>query len=187
MSLPQNSDQLKSASTLDSQQTISYLIRQAIEAENYARGIYLQLSQMFAHVPEISSFWKDLAADEVEHADILKEIQDSLSADQLDAPAEHQLLESIGKVISFLNRISLETIGTLDEAYEIAHELEFSEVNYIFECVTNDFVTSSDRNRILSLQIRDHQKKLLGFAGNFGDQAWRRQILVKSDTSESSG
>jgi rubrerythrin len=183
MSLPQNSNQLKPASTLDSQQTISYLIRQAIEAENYARGIYIQLSYMFAHVPDISHFWKDLANDETEHTNILKEIQGSLSADQLDAPADSKLLDSIGKVLSFLNSISLEAIGTLDEAYEIAHELEFSEVNYIFECVTNDFVTSSDRNRILSLQIRDHQKKLLGFAGNFGDQAWRRQILVRFDPS----
>ena len=181
-----NSNQAKINLTSGPEQSIDYAIRRTIEAENCARNIYLQLSQMFAHVPDVSRFWQDLANDEAEHAGVLEQIQSSMLTEQLIAPADRRLLNSIAETISLLNKVSLETIDTLDNAYEIAHELESSEVNFVFKCLASDFITNEDRKQIVFLEVEKHQQKLMDFNENFGDRAWRKQIFVQPLASASS-
>jgi len=166
--------------------TVGGIIQSAIEAENSAHEIYLQLSKIFAHVPDVSKFWQNLAYDEAKHAHTLKKVQMSLSDEQLATAADQQLMDSVTSITFLLNKISLGTVETLDDAYEIAHEIEYSEVNHIFKCLAGHFITREDKKRILLHQIVEHQQKLTDFTENFGDRTWRRQILARSTTPISS-
>ena len=170
-----------------SEETIEYVILQAIEAENYSRDLYFEFSQIFAHVPDVAGFWQDLAYDEAKHAYTLKKTQDSLSTEQLAFPADRKLLRSVEKTKLFLSRISISTIRSLDDAYELAHELEFSELNYIFKCVAGDFIRQDEKKKIIFNEIEEHQRKLVDFTENFGDRVWRGQILTRSANPVSSG
>jgi rubrerythrin len=187
MSALQNSDEKESASMPDSERTIHHVIQGAIEAENQSRHVYVQFSQMFAHVPDVAGFWQDLAYDEAKHAHTLKKTQDSLSSEQLATPADRKLLRSVAKTIALVDKISLETIRTLDNAYELAHELEFSELNYVFKCVAGDFIRQDEKKKIIFSEIEEHQRKLIDFIENFGDRISRRQILTRSASPIATG
>ena len=187
MSALQNSDEKEFAPMSNCEQTIQHVIQQAIEAENQSRHVYVQFSQMFSHVPDVAGFWQDLAYDEAKHAYTLKKTQDSLSTEQLAFPADRKLLRSVEKTKLFLSRISISTIRSLDDAYELAHELEFSELNYIFKCVAGDFIRQDEKKKIIFNEIEEHQRKLVDFTENFGDRVWRGQILTRSANPVSSG
>ena len=165
------------------EQTVGYVIQHAIKAEYSAREIYLQLLQMFAHVPNVSKFWQDLASDEAKHAYTLLKVRRSLSDEQLATAADRQLLDSIASTTFFLNKVSLDTVETLDDAYEIAHEIEYSEVNHLFKCLVGHFITHKERIQIVLSEIHEHQQKLTDFTENFGDRAWRKQISARSAAS----
>lgn len=173
------SDEVKCHSTTSSDKSVGYIIQRAIEAEDYTRDIYRKMSQMFAHVPRVSQFWLDLSYDEARHAYTLQNIRDSLSDEQLAAAADRRILDNVASVISVQNGISLDTVETLDEAYEIAHELEHSEINHIFECLAVGFIRQQDKRQILLSELREHQNKLMAFTQNFGDREWRRQITAR--------
>lgn len=180
------SDQKKRHSTPGPHKSVGNVIQCAIDAENEAREIYLQLSRMFAHVPGVSEFWQDLAHDEAKHAYALLKVRKSLSDEQIAAPADEHIVNNIASVVSVQNGISLDTVKTLDEAYEIAHELEYSEMNHIFECLAAGFIKQEDKKRILLSELREHQNKLTHFTRTFGNRAWRREIAAGPVTSVSS-
>ncbi|MFC1634718.1 ferritin family protein [Planctomycetota bacterium] len=177
---------IKPDSVPNSEETTEYFFREAIEAENLARDIYVQYAQMFFHVPDVSSFWQGMAYDEAKHAHTLKKALASLTAEKLAAPADQKFLGIMMNMISLLNTASQKAIETLDDAYEIAHELEFSELNYIFKCVAGDFMTQEEGEQFVVSGIDEHQKKLVDFKENFGDRNWRRQILPRSVSPVSS-
>ena len=165
-----------------SEETTESFFRQAIEAENLARDIYVQFAQTFFHVPDVSGFWQDMAYDEAKHAYTLKEIMVSLTAEQLAAPADQKFLGIMMNMISFMNAASQKAVATLDDAYEIAHDLEFSELNYIFKYVTGGFMRQEEEEQFVASVIDEHQKKLVDFTEHFGDRNWRKQILARSTT-----
>ena len=166
--------------------SVGGIIQSAIEAENSSHEIYLQLSKMFTHVPDVSKFWQNLVYNETKHAYTLLKVQTSLSDEQLATAADQQLMDSVTSVTSLLNKVSLGTVETLDDAYEIAHEIEYSEVNHIFKCLAGNFITREDEKRIVLNEIHEHQQKLTYFTENFDDRTWRRQVLTRSTTPLSS-
>src|SRR3989339_880817 len=66
-------------------QNIAGFFEQALEIEQKSADIYAKLSKLFSHVPEVSDFWDELAKDEKQHRDTLKEIYDSLTNEQLSS------------------------------------------------------------------------------------------------------
>jgi len=64
----------------------------------------------------------------------------------------------------------------LDDAYELAHELEFSEINSIFELLAAEPVPSDNQEKLIHSIIVKHQQKILDFSHNFGDKEWRQGI-----------
>jgi rubrerythrin len=186
MSALHHPSERKPDSVSSSEGTTEYFFQQAIEAENLARDIYVQFAQKFFHVPDVSGFWQGLAYDEAKHAYTLKKAQTALTDEQLKAPADQKLLSMIKNMISFLHTVSQRAIETLDDAYEIAHELEFSELNYVFKCVAGDFMKQEEGEQFVLSEIDEHHKKLVDFPENFGDRIWRKQIPARSTTSVTS-
>jgi hypothetical protein len=67
----------------------------------------------------------------------------------------------------------------LNDAYELAHELENSEVNSIFKFLTSELIPSDKQEEFIFSTIKQHQQKLLDFDRNFGDSEWRKGIKIQ--------
>ncbi len=164
-------------------QTMDTVFAGAIEIEYKVADIYGQFSRLFSHVQELSAFWQGLADDEVRHATALRATRESLAPDHLLMPCDKDLWDNVMRIQRMLNKDVVGAINTVDDAYELAHDLEFSEVNVIFKFLAAEFVPSDERKQFVSSEITRHQRKLLDFGLNFGGKAWRKGIGVQRISS----
>ena len=103
----------------------------------------------------------------------------SVRDERLDKLAEIAKSEKVIATQRMLNHDLTASINNLDEAYELAHELESSEVNAIFKFLTIEFVSNAEREQFIVSQIDQHQQKLIDFSSDFGSKAWRKGISTK--------
>jgi len=161
--------------------TIKAFFERAIGFEYKAADIYKEFSKLFFHIQEISSFWQELAKDEIQHVDTLQNIRKSLTIEQLLSPCDKEISIKVDITQQMLNEVSIASIKNLDDAYEIAHELEFSEMNAIFKLMATEFIHSQEREHFIVSIITEHQQKLVDFTHNFGDKCWRKEIIINHE------
>ena len=130
-------------------------------------------------MPQIQNFWNDLAWDEARHIAELKNTQKSLSAKKLDSPAAASMIEGIKKALELLVKDMLDEVKNLDDAYEFAHEMEYSEANAIFKFLATKFIPSKEREEFIFSLIESHLAKLMDFSHNFGDARFRKTIIAE--------
>ena len=159
--------------------TLGELFEQALGMEQKAAEVYGELTKLFSHVPEISHFWAELSMDEIQHKRLLEETYKSLADEQLSSRLERSIWRSVVAVQDYLDKDLIGPIKNLDDAYEIAHQLEFYEINTIFKFLANEVVPNNDRRGLLLSTLQEHQDKLMNFNENFGDRAWRRGIASR--------
>jgi rubrerythrin len=156
-------------------ETVKDLLLLAMSAEENAQAFYAELSRMFTHMPDVSARWKELMNDEVLHKDRLEKIFRQLSEEELSAPAP-DILQKLRRTLrgnSLEDKLS--SVETLDDAYEIAYWLEYSEVNIAFEVILSRFVTSEEKKDFVMDLISEHVAKLHGF----GNIEWRQDIKAE--------
>lgn len=160
-------------------QTMDTVFAGAIEIEYKLAEIYGQFSRLFSHVQGLSAFWQGLSNDEVRHATSLRAARESLAPNHLLMPCDKGVWDNVMRIQRILNKDLVGAINTVDDAYELAHDMEFSEVNVIFKFLTAEFVPSDERKQFVHSEIAQHQRKLLDFSLKFGDKAWRKGIGVR--------
>jgi rubrerythrin len=166
------------------EQTIFHLFEHAIAIEYKAAEMYCTFSRLFSHVPEISAFWTGLEQDEMFHMETLVTLLDGLRPDEYDAPVDKQLWENMVAVHDLINGNLAISVSNLNDAYEVAHELEFSEINGIFKFLTIEAITSEEQGQFMRDEITKHERKLIDFGDTFGDKAWRLKIAIQQLSTE---
>ena len=164
----------------DLEKTTGNLFKLAVGTENGAAAVYGNFAKLFGYMPQIAAFWSGLHDDELEHAATLQNIYNKLSGEQLSAPPDNALWNTVLEAQHLLDRAPAAAIKTLDDAYEFAHELEFSEVNSIFKFLTSNYVVSEEQEKLLDMQIARHLKKLMDFSANYGERQWRQGFMARS-------
>jgi hypothetical protein len=101
-----------------------------------------------------------MAEDEKLHTKTLQGIYNSLDQEQLNSPSEEHLFKSVITARDFLNKNLINSVKNLDDAYEIAHQIESSEVNAILKFLLNHFIPSEKQMKFTSTNITNHQKKM---------------------------
>ena len=162
-----------------SRETIEAIFERAIEIEHKAATIYTEFSQLFSHMPKITVFWQGMTEDEKRHMAALQDVRKSLTNEQLQSPCDKNISEKVAEIHRLLSKDLTASINNLDDAYELANELEFSEVNAIFKFLAAEFVPSEQRIQLVASEIKQHQQKLLDFFENFGDRNWRKEISIR--------
>jgi rubrerythrin len=161
--------------------TVGEIFELAIQTEEEAASIYASLSKRFSNVDGMPAFWHGLCQDELEHAETLLSIYKSLSEKTLQMPAQARVCENMDAVQLLLKMDPFDQLQTLDDAYELAHDLEFSEINAIFKFLTTEFISGKSRADLILDQIDHHQRKLMDFDKNFGDKNWRGQFEIQPE------
>ena len=102
--------------------------------EDRSAALYLELSVRFFDNPELSWFWVEMAMEEKQHAGMLQHCRDAgVFASEL--PNKDQI-QRLNTLFRRLEARLAEPQLTLDDAFEIAIELETSEINDVYSRLT---------------------------------------------------
>ncbi|MBN2502862.1 MAG: hypothetical protein JXB38_18930 [Anaerolineales bacterium] len=162
-------------------QTAENLFERAIELEEAAETLYKRLAEMFSDHPEVARFWKHYADEERGHASYLRRIRARVDAERLAAPAESDLFEKARYCFESASPQRLKKIITLEDAYQLAVELENSETNTIFEFMIVNFSTDelAQSHRFLRTQLSTHIARLQNdFPAQYRSQMARQKVLA---------
>jgi len=159
--------------------TIEKLFAFSIEIELRAAAIYLNFAKWFPMIPGLANFWLGMQEDELGHARALEDIRGALPAEVLQDVAPAEMLQNVQSIQKLMSKDLMSGVHNLDDASELAHELEFSEVNVLFNFLTSDVMTFGQRADITYANIVKHQKKLLDFNNLFGDRDWRKGVAIQ--------
>lgn len=162
--------------------TVDELFDLAIAAEKAAEELYRRLGARFAHHPDVADFWQKYAAEENGHAAWLQRIRDNLSAEQLAASADPRVLTAAHKALETSIETRLMGIGNLEDAYQLANELENSETNAVFEFLINDYAVAVQAQSFLRAQLKGHIGRLTNdFPARFPDPVARLAIKASAE------
>ena len=167
---------------LQSGKTLAQFFEEAISFERKAAEIYTELSRMFSHSPDVSVIWDQMRNDELFHADELQNLRIELTHEQLSASVDETMWEKVVSVHQLLREESLSSIKDLSDAYELANQLESSEVNAIFQFLL-ETMPSHERRRYVLSKISEHLERLYGLGRRFGGKVSMKQISAQHTPS----
>ena len=143
-------------------ETVDQLFDYAIELERAAETLYRQMGKLFAHQHDVAQYWEHYADEERGHASYLERTKAGVSAERLALPADGKIITDTRKCLDVLSRKKLESIHNLEDAYQLATELENSETNAIFEFMITNFSTVEleKSHKFLQIQLGSHIARL---------------------------
>jgi hypothetical protein len=158
--------------------TLSKLFECGIAAENAARDFYLGLIRKFSSRPVVCALWKQMVEDEEGHARILTRSRDSVPPDKLGEVVDAAMARKAEALCRLSVPEMLNSVHNLDDAYMLAHELENSDVNALFDFLKLKLVPRGEKDKFLPDLIESHLRKLMDFEKTFGDAEMRKHIVV---------
>jgi len=165
------------ATIMPNQVTVNELFDMAIKAEKAAEEVYRRLQAMFAPHPDVVRFWRNYAAAEAGHALWLERIRGALNPEQLAAPADAETAAAARRLLLFPVEKALQGIKTLEDAYQLANEMESGETNVVFDFLITYFASDAQAQSLMRSQLRDHVARIsTGFPARFRSSASRQSI-----------
>ncbi len=141
---------------MSNQSTLAELMQLAIQLEQSAEALYHGMAAKFAHYPEVAAFWERYAAEELGHARWLERLQRTTSPEKLALPADPLMLQTAQRLQQFSVETALGKIKNLEDALQLAIELENSETNAIFEFLIVNCSTDKGVVGFLRNQLKNH-------------------------------
>ncbi len=145
---------------MSSQSTLADLMQLAIQLEQSAEALYRGMVAKFAHHPDVVAFWERYAAEEAGHARWLERLQRTVDPKQLAQPADPLMLQTAQRLQQFSVETALDKIRNLEDALQLAIELENSETNAIFEFLIVNYATDRGVVGFLRNQLKNHVANL---------------------------
>lgn len=167
---------------MDKIETVAQLFEYAIELEKAAETLYRQLGELFVDYPNVVSFWKHYADEEKGHALYLERVREAMEPETLSQAADKDIIQQARQCLSTISQVRLEDIYNLEDAYQLATELENSETNAIFEFVFMNFSADelAKSRQFLRAQLTTHIAKLRDeFPSEYQTSASRRKVSVR--------
>lgn len=166
---------------MENNTTFAELFILAIRAEKTTELVYNGLARKFSEFAEISTFWGKMATDESEHARYIQNIRDSLTPTQLKSNADLDVLCKAREALKYSANDLLRTVRTFDDAYNLAHIIENSEINFVFSFLKNKFANPTKVACFISAELEDHLGRLMDFGEKYKDKVFRKSILASSE------
>ncbi len=139
---------------------VDSLFEMAIDLEHKAAELYEGLATKFEHEPRVAVFWREYAEEERTHAQALISIRSKMGPEVLARRADTRIMGYARKAMALAIKETLGTITNLDEAYELANDLEVGETNAIFEFLITEYVVAQESRGFLRSQLKEHVTKI---------------------------
>lgn len=162
------------------QVTIGELLALGIKLEIDARRLYEGFAQMFEDCPAVAKFWCRLAADEASHESRLRGVLAGMSRRRLSQAGDLKMLRGARALLVASVEDRLREIHNLDDAYEMANDLECSETNTIFRFFLTEL--SQDMHVVATLMqdLDEHVECLItGFPAEYSTRTDRMAVQAK--------
>jgi len=159
-------------------QTVDQLFDEAIAFERKAAETYVELSRLFSHYPEVSAVWNNMRDDELFHADVLENLRTELSHKHLSSAVEQAVWKKVISVNQLLGGDLIGPIRNLRDAYELAHQLEASEVNAIFQFLI-EVMPNPERKRFVLSMLKQHLERLYDLDRKYQGKMGMSHILAR--------
>jgi len=156
--------------------TLSEVIKVGIQSEKKLQMIYMNFSNLFMNLAEIRDFWRELSNDEKMHAKCLEQLK--FNREDLFKMVDGVIQEKVASLENISVDKLLLKVKNLDDAFEIMHKLEHSEIDFMFEFLMGKSIDSQDRMEIINCKIRKHYAKFAYTDTFFKDREWRRQQII---------
>ena len=148
-----------------------------MSAESEAEAFYSLLAERFAANSEVAGFFEGMCRDEQAHIAGITSLRDSLPRDRLDEEAPPHAIALVSNFLRFSADESLRKVNDLEDAYRLAVNLEFSEVNRLHELLIDIFTPTDERRKTYFRKIKEHLEKLNDFQRATGSADDRRRIV----------
>ena len=137
-----------------------------ISLEDRSAALYLELSVRFFDNPELSWFWVEMAMEEKQHAGMLQHCREAgVFTAELPDKDEIQLLNALFRRLEA--RLAEPQLA-LDDAFEMAIELETSEINDVYSRLTAPIQGPAHLMRKkMELSLSGHFERLSEAASKF--------------------
>ena len=146
---------------------MEWLLERATSWESKARDLYAALAELFDHQTKARRFWQEMSNDESRHVDILLDIRNTIPKSRLSEHISEKQTEAALRIETLFKSDLAAHLATLDDAYELAHVIENSEMNAIFLLVAVASVADTQRDELVESQIDEHMERLLQFGREF--------------------
>jgi rubrerythrin len=136
---------------------------------------------MFGNHPEVASFWRHYADEENGHASYLERVREGVGEGRLMQRANEDILQKVRECLEQASPARLAGIKTLEDAHQLATELENSETNAIFEFIVLNFSTDelAKSHSFLRTQLNTHIARLENdFPNPYRSKAARQNVLA---------
>lgn len=160
--------------------TYAQVFEIAMDAERKAGELYRHFVTLFAAYPPAVELWTALARDEGYHLRVLEQIREDLPQETLNEEVDPLLWEQAEILRRLEKSTSTLTVENVDEAYQLTHELEHSEVNTMFEFLVHAFLSGTEMETIALQQLREHLRRLLRADELLGPAEVRQRVKAGS-------
>ena len=140
--------------------TLAHLFDLAIKLERSAETLYQELAAMFVHEPDLLAFWQKYSLEESYHARGLERIRSNVTDELLLTPANPAILEKAYKMSEFSQEAALQQVRNMEDAFQLASELENSEVNAIFDFLITNYSHDPESVAFARAQLTGHIEHL---------------------------
>jgi rubrerythrin len=147
--------------------TVNELIGLAIEGESIAALLYRGFARKFSDSPSASNFWTNMALEEATHIKFLTNIRDKLSDDRLNSKVEPDIVLKAREILKYSPDDLLQSTNSMEDALDISHALENSEVNSVFRYLTRTFVDNEEVTEYALAQLGEHLGRLMEFSEEY--------------------
>jgi len=142
------------------QGTLKELMDLLYEGEKVTERFYMGLVEMFLHEPVAASVWWEMASEEALHIWLVEKAREALSPEQLAMPAGPEMIEKARRRASISPEKLWASIQTLEDAYQVAHQMEAEEFDAILEPIFLDLFPGDIRNYLARSQLQKHLQPL---------------------------
>jgi hypothetical protein len=163
-----------------SELVLGKILERAIESKEKVAELYQQFAEMFSYIPEIEEFWKRMNLNQTAHADWLKEIKESLTEEQILSLPAVELVLKTHSIKNLFDKHSETEIDNLHDAYTIAHEIEFSEINELFKMLSSEFISSEKKKNFILAAIDEHRQQIKNLPEKFGNGFSMKEIKIEN-------
>jgi rubrerythrin len=162
--------------------------RRFIDFEEQAAAIYLRMASRFSpENPELATVWLNMGIQEKAHAGLLQFcLAEELFAGTLPQDKEIRDIEAL---FSRLAKDASNPDLTVDASFQIALQLEKSEVNALYDKLTKPMHTSAYLlRRKIATSLPDHLEHLIQEARRFGvPEEALKELKVSGGSDEAEG
>jgi hypothetical protein len=140
--------------------TIADLLELAIQIEQASQQLYARLETKFPGQPEVAAFWRRYAAEELGHARWIENLRTKSAPELLTKKTDAEMLSTADRMLKFSAAHALKTVSNLEDAYQLATDLENSETNAIFEFLIANYGGDPNTITFLRTQLNLHINRL---------------------------